>query len=248
MVDIDLNNLRQTRTPPVADGQRCCETRARCAGTPRREPKARAEPPAPRPPRLPFPRCGSKRNAAKQAQRGETRKQLARPHRRRHIPRHGLQRLARDLGDVVDLLAGDDQRAARRPARRPGGAAARRARAARRTGAPAGPAPRPAPRRRRRSRPGRRCRCGSRPPAGGRRAARSAEAISSSSSRAAVEQSLALDDVEVGHRGGAHGRVPGVGRAVAEPGAVLPERRRDLGRRRRRRRAAGSRWSRPWRR
>ena len=37
---------------------------------------------------------------------------------------------------------------------------------------------------------------------------------------AAVEQALALDDVEVRHRGGAAGRVAGVRLAVAEPEAA----------------------------
>ena len=66
---------------------------------------------------------------------------------------------------------------------------------------------------------------------------------------AARDQVLGLVDVEHGQRGGAAGRVAGVGRAVAQHRAagLAEERRRDRAARRPRRRAAGSRSSRPWR-
>jgi hypothetical protein len=43
VVEIDLNNLGQTRTPPSAACRSCCETRTNRAGTPRRAPRTRAD-------------------------------------------------------------------------------------------------------------------------------------------------------------------------------------------------------------
>ena len=44
------------RRSTARGSRRCCETRAKCAGTPRRKPPTRTEPLAPRPPLAPFPR------------------------------------------------------------------------------------------------------------------------------------------------------------------------------------------------
>ena len=52
---IDGDYGRLESPPPLAVRARCCETRAKCAGTPRREPPARSERQARRPPLTPSP-------------------------------------------------------------------------------------------------------------------------------------------------------------------------------------------------